>query len=61
MVKFSEIIDYLICTQLVVSILLFKFAHNKYEGIIVYFGIIIFISYWLLKTIFNKKYKEMLS
>ena len=57
----SDIIDYLICLQLLVSILFLKFGHNRYEGVIVYFSMIIFIAYWFSKVIFNKKYKEMLS
>jgi hypothetical protein len=60
MVK-SDIIDYLIVAQLIFSILFFILGHWRYEGVLVYFSIIIFISYWMLKIIFNKKYKDMLS
>jgi hypothetical protein len=61
MVKISYLIDYFILIQLILSILFLIIFHSKYEGIIVYFSIMIFISYWIIKIIFNKKYKERLS
>jgi len=61
MVKISSLIDYLVLIQLILSILFLITFHNKYEGIIVYFSIMIFISYWIIKIIFNKKYKDRLS
>jgi|GEM_PF-5764049 hypothetical protein len=61
MVKISYLIDYFILIQLILSILFLIIFHSKYEGIIVYFSIMIFISYWIIKVIFNKKYKERLS
>ncbi len=61
MVKISYLIDYFILIQLILSILFLIIFHSRYEGIIVYFSIMIFISYWIIKVIFNKKYKERLS
>jgi hypothetical protein len=61
MVKISTLIDYFILLQLILSILFLVIFHNKYEGIVVYFSIMIFISYWIIKVIFNKKYKDRLS
>lgn len=61
MVKISYLIDYFILIQLILSILFLILFHSKYEGIIVYFSIMIFISYWIIQVIFNKKYKERLS
>jgi hypothetical protein len=61
MVKISDFIDYFIVVQLVLSILFLVLFHNKFEGVIVYFSVILFIGYWMLKIIFNKKYKAMLS
>jgi hypothetical protein len=61
MVKISYLIDYFILIQLILSILFLIIFHSKYEGIIVYFSIMIFISYWIIQVIFNKKYKERLS
>lgn len=61
MVKISTLIDYSILLQLILCISFLIIFHNKYEGIVVYFSIMIFISYWIIKVIFNKKYKDRLS
>lgn len=57
MVNKSEFLDYSICGQLVLSILFFILFQNKFKGVIVYFSLVIFISYWLIKVVFKKDTK----
>ncbi len=54
MVKAKDIPDYLIVAQLVIVIIYSIFFSNKYEGIFIYFSLIVFISYWLIKIVFRK-------
>jgi len=62
MVKINiQIVDYIILSQLVLSLLFFIFSHNKYEAIVVYFSFIVFFSYWLIRIIFNPKYSKLIS
>ena len=59
MPKGIEWLDYGLLIQLVIILLWSFFGHVKYENVIVYFSTAIFISYWLLRIIFNPKlYKK---
>jgi len=58
MVKTSVIIDYAIVLQLVLGIAFLIFFHSRFEGIVVYLSLMLFFSYWIIKIIFNKQFKE---
>jgi hypothetical protein len=60
-IKISTIVDYLILTQIVAAILIYKFVDIGYKGIIVIWSCIIFICYWMIKLIFNPKMEKYIS
>jgi len=54
MVKFS--ISYLFLAQLIIVLFFYFLSHNAYKTVILYFSLIIFISYWIIRMFFyNKK------
>ena len=59
------ILDYIILAQLAISILSYHFIkytdYSNYKAFIVLFSFIVFFSYWLIRIIFNPKYKELIS
>jgi hypothetical protein len=61
MVKVIDVIDYLILSPLIFSILFYVLSDNPYKSIVVYLSFIIFFSYWMIRIIFNGKYKELIS
>lgn len=57
MVEKIEILDYLVLIQLVGCLIFSITKFHKYELVIVYFSAILFISYWLIRIVFSKKYQ----
>ena len=59
------IFDYVILIQLLLSLLAYWFLNNlsymKYKSFIVLASILIFFSYWIVRIVFNDKYKELIS
>jgi hypothetical protein len=58
------ILDFLILIPLVISILNWRsnwFSFITTKSVVIYFSFILFFGYWLIRIIFNPKYKEVIA
>jgi len=55
-----EIFDYLILTQMVLSIIVFSFTRYEFKSLLVFLSLISFFSYWMIRIVFNKKYVNLI-
>jgi hypothetical protein len=53
MVKFH--ISYLFLVQMVAALLFYFLSHNSYKTVILYFSVVIFVAYWIIRLFFNNK------
>jgi hypothetical protein len=63
--KKIEILDYIFLGQLLLSLLFFFFlkftSYSNYKSFILTISFIAFFCYWLIRIIFNKEYKLIIS
>jgi hypothetical protein len=57
----SSIWDYVVLAQFLIALIAFIGWKFQYRTIFVYFSFIIFFSYWMIRIIFNPKFKEQIS
>jgi hypothetical protein len=58
------ILDYLVLIPLVISILNWRFNWFDFfttKSMFIYFSFLLFFGYWIIRIVFNEKYKEIIS